>query len=102
MAKIPELGRDFVAGVGAKLVAAREAVGMTQVAAASSANIGRGNLWQYERDRKAPTLPVLKRLADAYGVTVCSLLPEGWELPAPVVAAPPLAAPPVKGRKRKA
>ena len=100
MAKSPELGRDFVAGVGAKLIAAREAAGMTQVAAAAAAAIGRGNLWQYERDRKAPTLAVLKRLADAYGATVCSLLPEGWQAPSPPPA-PPAAPAPASPRKRR-
>lgn len=88
--------RDYVAGVGAKLAAARDACGMSQVAAAGAAGIGRGNLWQYETDRKAPTLAVLKRLADAYGATVCSLLPEGWEAPAP-----PAAPAPASPRKRR-
>ena len=62
-------------GLGAKLVAAREDAALTQAAAAAAASVDRPSLSLYERDLKAPTLPVLYRLAAAYGVPPCDLLP---------------------------
>ena len=83
-------------GLGAKLLAARQAAGLTQEAAAKLAGVQRSNLSMYEGESKAPTLPVLAELAKAYRVTLCALLPES---PPPV---PPAAPAPASPRRRKA
>ena len=86
--------RDYVLpGLGAVLLAARTAKGLSLTDVQKASKVDRASLSLYERDLKAPTLPILAKLAVAYGVTICELLP------APV---PPPAAPPVRGRGRKA
>ena len=75
-------------GLGAKLLAARKAAGLTQDAAAKLAAVSRPNLSMYEGESKAPTLPVLAELAKVYRVTLCALLPESAVPPAPPAVKP--------------
>ncbi len=69
--------RDAVPGLGDKLKAARTAAGLTQVQAAESSAVSRVNISSFETDAKTPTLATLYKLAAAYGVNVCDLLPGG-------------------------
>lgn len=69
--------RDAVPGLGEKLKAARTAAGVTQVAAAEASGVSRVNISAFESDGKTPTLATLYKLAAAYGVNVCELLPSG-------------------------
>ena len=75
MAKKPGGKRDSVDGLGAKLIAAREAAGLTRAAAGELTGVGRANLWQYETERKTPSIALLYRFAAAYRVSPCDLLP---------------------------
>ena len=79
-------GRDSIAGLAAKLVAARTAVGLSQSAAAEAAKLDSGNLSRYETGVKTPTLAVMMRLAAAYSVSVADLLPSPEPAPLPPVA----------------
>jgi transcriptional regulator with XRE-family HTH domain len=87
----PEPKRDSFPGLGAKLLAARKAKGLTQAEVDELAGVDRTNLSQYESDSKTPTLVVLVKLAKAYGVTVDDLLP-GDPLPddPPAPSEPPV------------
>ena len=106
-------GRDSIAGLAAKLVAARIAVGLTQSAAADAAKLDNGNLSRYESGAKTPTLAVMIRLAAAYGVSVADLLPTSEPAasasPAGIVpragptepaAPPPAPRPPARGKHK--
>lgn len=68
-------GRDTVPGLAAMLRTAREAAGLTQEQAASKSGVSRVGIAKFETDKTAPTLRVLYKLADAYGIDVCDLLP---------------------------
>lgn len=72
--------RDSVAGLATILVAARAKAGMSQVQASAASTVPRTMISQFEIGAKTPTLATLYKLAAAYGVNVCVLLP-GGELP---------------------
>ena len=94
--------RDYVLpGLGAVLRAARTAKGLSLSDVQKASGVDRAGLSLYERDIKAPTLPILAKLATTYGVTICELLPVDQQpaLPPPV---PPAAPAPASARKRKA
>ena len=63
-------------GLGAILLAARTAKGLSLTEVHDSSGVDRAGLSLYERDLKIPSLPVLAKLATLYGVTLCALLPE--------------------------
>lgn len=67
--------RDHIPGLGAKLRAARENSGLSQVEAGAASGVHHVSIAQYETDKRTPTLAVVMRLAAAYGVTVADLLP---------------------------
>ena len=67
--------RDAVPGLPARLVAVREAAGLSQSTAAAQAGIDRPNLSNYETGVRTPGLAVAIRLARAYGVTLNDLVP---------------------------
>jgi transcriptional regulator with XRE-family HTH domain len=67
--------RDTVPGLAARLRTAREASKLTQVEAGAKSGVHHISIAKFETDKTAPTLRVLYRLAAAYGVKVCDLLP---------------------------
>ena len=92
----------IVPGLAGRMRAAREAAGMTQVAAAERSGVHRISIMKFETERTVPTLDVLYRLAAAYGVNVCELLPGGVLPDAPAEPPPPsvdAAEPPAGARK---
>lgn len=67
--------RDAVPGLAARLRAAREACGLSQVDAGEAAGVHHVSIAQFETDVRTPTLATLLKLAAAYGVDVCDLIP---------------------------
>lgn len=89
--------RDAVPGLGEKLRAARIAAGYTQPSAADASGVHHVNISGFETETKTPTLATLYKLAAAYGVNVCDLLPGGMYNGRPVPPAPePEKNPPAK------
>jgi transcriptional regulator with XRE-family HTH domain len=72
-ASMPE--RETIPGLADKLRAAREAAGLSQQAAAEKAGTYQATIARYETDERVPTLGILYKLAEAYGVNVSDLLP---------------------------
>jgi len=68
--------RDTVPGLAASLRAAREAANLSQVEAGERSGVHHVSIAKFETDKSTPTLRVLYKLAGAYGVGVCELLPE--------------------------
>lgn len=68
--------RDSVPGLAAILKAAREKAGLSQNEAAELSGVHTISLSKFENDRSTPTLATLYKLAEAYGVDVCALLPD--------------------------
>lgn len=68
--------RDTVPGLAARLKAAREKAELSQSEAASRAGLYQANIARFETDKGTPTLRVLLKLAEAYGVDVCDLIRE--------------------------
>jgi transcriptional regulator with XRE-family HTH domain len=75
MAITPPMPRDSVPGLPAKLKLAREAAGLTQIEAAAKSGVHQVSIARFETDVRVPTLRALYKLAEAYGVDVCDLLP---------------------------
>lgn len=69
------MGRDTVPGLAEKLKAAREAAGLTQQQAADRSGVHAVSIARFESEARGPSVATLYKLADAYGVTVCDLLP---------------------------
>jgi transcriptional regulator with XRE-family HTH domain len=69
--------RDTLAGLAALRRAAREKAGLSQAEAAELSGVHFINLSKFENDKSTPTLATLYKLAEAYGVNVCDLLPDG-------------------------
>ncbi len=67
--------RDSVPGLPAKLKAAREAALLSQQQAAERSGVHVVSISRFETDERTPTLATLLKLADAYRVDVCELLP---------------------------
>ncbi len=67
---------------GAAIRYHRQVAGWTVTALAQRANVSIGYLSKLEHGKNA-TPPVLKRIADALGVTVGDLMPEANRLPQP-------------------
>jgi transcriptional regulator with XRE-family HTH domain len=72
-ARMPD--RETIPGLADKLRSAREAAGLSQQQAADASGMYQATIARYETDERVPTLGALYKLADAYGVTVCELLP---------------------------
>lgn len=73
--------RETVPGLADKLRAAREAVEMSQQDAADRSGVHQVSIARYETDKSTPTIPVLYKLAEAYGVKPADLLPEPAKKP---------------------
>ncbi|WP_439627614.1 helix-turn-helix domain-containing protein [Gemmata sp.] len=75
--------RELVDGLAAKLKAARDAAGLSQQDAGEKSGVHHVSIARFETDKRVPTLAILYKLAAAYGVTVCDLLPpaDGESLP---------------------
>jgi transcriptional regulator with XRE-family HTH domain len=67
--------RDSVPGLAARLRAARESAGLSQVQAGERSGVHHVSIAKFETDKSTPTLRVLYLLALAYEVDVCDLLP---------------------------
>ncbi len=67
--------RDVVVGLGAKLKASRLAKGLTLLQVEEATGIHQPTLSEYESDKTTPTVAVLRRLAEMYGVTMNDLVP---------------------------
>lgn len=68
--------RDSVPGLPAKLKGAREAAQLSQQQAAERSGVHAVSISRFETDERTPTLATLMKLAEAYGVGVCDLIPE--------------------------
>ena len=68
-------GRDTVPGLAAKLRAARIAAGLTQLQASERSGVHHISIAKFETDKATPTVRLLYKLASAYHVKVCDLLP---------------------------
>jgi len=64
-----------VPGLAERLRAAREAAGLSQAQAGERAGLHQVSIAMFETDKRTPTVKVLIRLAEAYGVSVVDLLP---------------------------
>jgi transcriptional regulator with XRE-family HTH domain len=69
--------RDSVSGLGERLKATREKSGLSQGQAEERSGVSRVNISRFESEIKVPTIATLYKLAEAYGVNVCELLPGG-------------------------
>lgn len=67
--------RDTVPGLSAALLAARKRAGLTQVQVEELTGIYQINISRFENDKATPTIRLLYKLAEAYDVDVCDLLP---------------------------
>jgi transcriptional regulator with XRE-family HTH domain len=65
---------NVVPGLGARLRQARELAGFNQHESAEATGVAREVISYWENDRRVPGYAQLRRLADAYGVSVDSLL----------------------------
>jgi transcriptional regulator with XRE-family HTH domain len=70
------MGRDTVPGLAAILRAAREEAGLSQQEAADKSGVHAVSIARFETEVRGPSVATLYKLAAAYGVTVCDLLPE--------------------------
>ena len=68
--------RDSVEGLGEKLLAARTKAGLSQRQVEAASAVSSAMICQFEMGKKTPTLATLYKLADAYGIDVCELLPK--------------------------
>lgn len=69
--------RQSIPGLGEKMKETRTAAGLSQQQAGDVSGVHRISIAKFETGKTVPTLAVLYRLAAAYGVTVCDLLPPG-------------------------
>ena len=69
--------RVIIPGLAARLKLLRERAGLTQQQAAEAAGMYQPDIARYEAENRVPTLDQLYKLAAAYGVNVCDLLPGG-------------------------
>lgn len=67
--------REVVPGLASRLKTAREAVRLSQQEAGEKAGVHHVSIARFETDKRVPTLSILYKLAAAYGVDVCDLLP---------------------------
>ena len=56
------------------LKAARVNVGLTQQEAAKALGIGKATLQNYEAGKQYPSIPILKKIEDLYGVPYADLI----------------------------
>lgn len=70
-------------GLAKLLKEAREAAGLSQIQAAERSGVHAVSIARFETDARGPTLATLYKLAAAYGVKVCDLLPPAGEAPQP-------------------
>jgi transcriptional regulator with XRE-family HTH domain len=92
---VPE--REVIPGLAARLKAARDAAGLSQQQAAEKAGTYQVTIARFETDKRVPTLGILYKLAEAYGVNICDLLPGGVLPDAVPAKGKPAGEPPAKG-----
>ena len=68
---------ELLTSVGSRIRQAREGLGLSQEALAARARLNTSYLSQIERGRKAPSLEVLSRLAEAVHLSLGELFTEG-------------------------
>ena len=69
------MGRDTVAGFGARVKQLREAAGLTQTALAEKAGTHFTTVAKLEADERSASLRLAVSLAEALGVSVADLVP---------------------------
>jgi transcriptional regulator with XRE-family HTH domain len=69
--------REVVDGLADKLKTVREAANLSQQQAADKSGVHQVSIARFETNKRVPTLAILYKLATAYGVNVCDLLPGG-------------------------
>lgn len=67
--------REVVPGLASRLQSARESCGLTLRAAAVRSGVHIVSIARFEKNRRAPTIATLCKLAEAYGITPGELLP---------------------------
>lgn len=65
---------NLATAIGENVRAARKAAGLTQAALAERTGILVPHISRLESGGKMPTLPTLEKVADATGVTLCTLV----------------------------
>lgn len=94
--------REVIPGLAARLKAARDAAGLSQQQAAERAGTYQVTIARFETDKRVPTLGILYKLAEAYGVNICDLLPGGVLPDAAPAKGKPASAPPAPGPGKRA
>jgi transcriptional regulator with XRE-family HTH domain len=89
--------RDTVDGLGTKLALARGNAGLSQAQASEATGAPQPMISLYERGERTPTLAMIYKLAKAYGVKACDLLPLDSEVVLDAESEPPAKKP--KGKK---
>jgi transcriptional regulator with XRE-family HTH domain len=92
---VPE--REVIPELAARLKATREAAGLSQQQAGERSGVHHISIARFETDKRVPTLGALYKLAEAYGVNVCALLPGGVMPDAVPVKGKPPSAPTTPG-----
>jgi transcriptional regulator with XRE-family HTH domain len=69
--------KEIVVGLADKLKLVRETAGLSQQNAADKSGVHQVSIARFETDERVPTLATLYRLAEAYGVNICDLMPGG-------------------------
>jgi len=72
------MNRGVPATLGARIRVLRRARGLTQDRLASTTGVSRSAVAQWESDRSGHSAGMLRRIADALGVSV-SMLRDGWD-----------------------
>lgn len=68
--------RELIPGLAARLKDLRERATLTQQQAADAAGTYQGTIARFETEKRVPTIGQLVKLAGAYGVDVCDLIPD--------------------------
>ena len=95
--------REVIPGLAKQMATARERAGLSQQEAGEKSGVHHVSIARFETEKRVPTLAALYKLATAYGVTVCDLLPAGHteaELEAAKRHAKPAAKPKPKPKKK--
>ena len=69
--------REVIPGLAKTMAAAREAAALSQQDAGEKSGVHHVSIARFETETRVPTLAALSKLASAYGVNVCDLLPAG-------------------------
>ncbi len=92
--------REVVEGLSDKLKLARESAMLSQQEAGTRSGVHHISIARFETNKRVPTLAILYKLAVAYGVNVCDLLPGGQTTIAAELAPTAAKKPPAKKGKK--